>query len=170
MILAGRWQQRRAAPSTVCGEASLLAAAYGPGSPGLRRFAPGGPACTHERAPTCAGACRLRSLARWSVEPPGRLAWQKRSGSHVLSNFHLGTSLGPLFCIFEQLGGYQLAYVCFSTIRANLSRHAFHHHCQATALKSNCCCAGLSRSFFADNAFHEILFLQSRSHSEGSGS
>jgi hypothetical protein len=90
-----------------------------------------------------------------------RTLYKRESSDYVLSNFHLGTSLGPLFCIFEQLGSNQLADVCFSTIGTNLSRHAFHYHCQATALKSNCRCAWLRGSFFADNAFHEILFLQS---------
>ena len=124
------------------------------------------PICMHERA---SARGNLLKRASWQVEIKQHRK-VRESGSHVLSNLHLRSCLGPFFCILEQLGGNQLTYVCFATIRANLSRHAFHYHCQATALKSNCCCARLSRSFFTDNAFHEILFLQSRSHSEGSGS
>jgi hypothetical protein len=59
VILAGRWQQRRAAPSDVWFSAALFAAACGPGRAGLPRCHLGEPnarAVGH----TCPGACCLR--------------------------------------------------------------------------------------------------------------
>ncbi len=166
-ILEDYRQQRRAAPSiVVAAVAPDCARVRRLGPSGLMACRPCGPASMHERA-SARGNLLKRASWQFEIKQHRKV---RESGSHVLSNLHLRSCLGPFFCILEQLGGNQLTYVCFSTIRANLSRHAFHYHCQATALKSNCCCAWLSRSFFADNAFHEILFLQSGSHSEGSGS
>ena len=132
----------------------------------------------HARALALGRAWRMQPKAArraWAA-PQGRAAggrgraqW-RASGRYVLSNLHLCPGARSLFSILEQLGRNLFIDVCLTAIGADLSRHAFHHHCQATALKSNCGCARLRRCFFADNAFHEILFLQSRSHSEGSGS
>ena len=49
MILAGRWQQRRAAHRPFGVAAELVAVACGPGRLGLQRCRPGGPACVQGR-------------------------------------------------------------------------------------------------------------------------